>query len=77
MVSGSSPTTTASVPTLPDPARFRADLAAGRPPERLLRRLGILNPDALPGYSPLPVRNRAGDVVGQVEAVHDLINLDS
>ena len=34
----------------------------------LLRQLGLLQPDALSDYSPLPVRNRAGEAVGWVEA---------
>jgi L-asparaginase II len=34
----------------------------------LLRRLGVLPEDALADLSPLPIRNRRGDVVGRVEA---------
>ena len=33
----------------------------------LLRRLGILSDDDLKEYSPLPIKNRRGDVVGRVE----------
>jgi L-asparaginase II len=34
----------------------------------LFRQLGIFNPDALKDLSPLPVKNRRGDIVGSVEA---------
>lgn len=34
----------------------------------ILRRLGILPEDALADLSPLPIKNRRGDVVGRVEA---------
>lgn len=35
----------------------------------VLKRLGILPDDAFPELSPMPVKNRRGDVVGRVEAV--------
>lgn len=34
----------------------------------ILRQLGILEPENLKNYSPLPVKNRRGDTVGRVEA---------
>jgi L-asparaginase II len=34
----------------------------------VLKQLGILSADALPELSPMPIRNRRGDVVGRVEA---------
>lgn len=34
----------------------------------VLKRLGILPPDALPDLSPMPVKNRRNDLVGRVEA---------
>ena len=34
----------------------------------ILRQLGILDADKLKGYSPLPINNRRGDMVGKVEA---------
>jgi L-asparaginase II len=33
----------------------------------ILRRLGILSPSDLPDLSPMPVKNRRGDIVGSVE----------
>jgi L-asparaginase II len=38
----------------------------------LLKHLGILPPDALPDLSPMPVKNRRGDIVGKVEATINL-----
>ena len=38
----------------------------------ILRRLGIFSPDTLPDVSPMPLRNRRGDVVGYVEASIDV-----
>ena len=35
---------------------------------QLLKKLGILPPDALPELSPMPIKNRRGDLVGRVEA---------
>jgi len=35
----------------------------------VLKRLGILSGDALPELSPMPIKNRRGDIVGRVEAV--------
>ncbi len=35
----------------------------------LLRQLALIDNDALPELSPLPVRNRRGDVVGRIESV--------
>ena len=35
----------------------------------ILRQLGILSDDALPELSPMPIKNRRGDIVGRVEAV--------
>ncbi|KXJ98702.1 MAG: L-asparaginase II [Acidobacteria bacterium OLB17] len=35
----------------------------------ILKKLGILEPDAMPDLSPMPVKNRRGDIVGRVEAV--------
>ncbi len=37
----------------------------------ILKQLGILTPDDLPELSPMPIKNRRGDVVGRVEA-HDI-----
>ncbi len=34
----------------------------------ILRELGLIAPDALTDYSPMPIRNRRGDQVGHVEA---------
>jgi L-asparaginase II len=34
----------------------------------VLRQLGIFDTETLKGYSPLPIKNRRGDVVGRVEA---------
>jgi L-asparaginase II len=34
----------------------------------ILKQLGILSSDALPELSPMPIKNRRGDVVGRVEA---------
>jgi L-asparaginase II len=34
----------------------------------VLKQLGILSSDALPELSPMPIKNRRGDVVGKVEA---------
>jgi L-asparaginase II len=36
---------------------------------QILKRLGILAPDDLSEISPMPIKNRRGDVVGKVEAV--------
>ena len=36
----------------------------------LLKDLGILPPDALPDLSPMPIKNRRGDIVGKVEAMN-------
>ena len=33
----------------------------------LLKKLGVLPADALPDISPMPIRNRRGDVVGRIE----------
>jgi len=35
----------------------------------VLKRLDILSGDALPELSPMPIKNRRGDIVGRVEAV--------
>ena len=35
----------------------------------ILKKLGILEGDAMPDLSPMPIKNRRGDVVGRVEAV--------
>ena len=35
----------------------------------ILKKLGILESDAMPDLSPMPIKNRRGDVVGRVEAV--------
>jgi L-asparaginase II len=35
----------------------------------VLKQLGILSSDALPELSPMPIKNRSGDIVGRVEAV--------
>ena len=37
----------------------------------LLRRLGVLSNGDLEGYSPMPIKNRRGDVVGHVETALD------
>ncbi|PYS86330.1 MAG: L-asparaginase [Acidobacteria bacterium] len=36
---------------------------------KVLKQLGILSSDALPELSPMPIKNRRGDIVGRVEAV--------
>ncbi|MDI1241992.1 MAG: asparaginase [bacterium] len=38
----------------------------------ILRQLGILSADDLPDVSPMPIKNRRGDVVGRVEAITGL-----
>lgn len=35
----------------------------------ILKHFGIISADALPDFSPMPIRNRRGDVVGRIEAV--------
>ena len=35
----------------------------------LLKHLGVLSPDALPELSPMPIKNRRGDIVGIVKAM--------
>lgn len=35
----------------------------------ILKKLGILESDAMPDLSPMPIKNRRGDLVGHVEAV--------
>ncbi|HMO81191.1 MAG TPA: asparaginase [Pyrinomonadaceae bacterium] len=50
-----------------DDRRARPVVAAA-----LLEHLGILPEDALPELSPMPVKNRRGDVVGKVVSVIDL-----
>ncbi len=37
----------------------------------LLKRIGILSPDDLPELSPMPIKNRRGDAVGEVVAAID------
>jgi L-asparaginase II len=32
----------------------------------ILRQLGVLEPDALPEISPMPIKNRRGDIIGQI-----------
>lgn len=39
----------------------------------VLKQLGILSHDDLPGFSPMPVKNRRGDAVGRVEASNNLL----
>lgn len=34
----------------------------------MLKHLGVLSPDALTELSPMPIKNRRGDVVGRVES---------
>ncbi|MCS6874752.1 MAG: asparaginase [Pyrinomonadaceae bacterium] len=50
-----------------DDKRARAVVAI-----ELLRKLGVFNEDTLSSYSPLPVKNRNGNIVGQVRACFDV-----
>jgi len=35
----------------------------------ILKRLGVVSEDALPEVSPMPIKNRRGDIVGSVKAL--------
>jgi L-asparaginase II len=40
----------------------------------ILKQLGILSSEDLPELSPMPIKNRRGDVVGRVEAYNDALS---